>query len=65
MDILFVVTGVACFIAGFALGVLFYGWTIAKCLARGRLPKSLENIGFLLPEQYKRLQKDDAKPKHD
>jgi len=50
-----VVVGAVCFVIGVGAGGLIYGWVIALSLSKGRLPKSLENIGFTLPERYKKL----------
>jgi len=52
-----IIVGIVCFITGTALGVLWYGWMISLSLSKGRLPKSLENIGFTLPDRYKKANK--------
>lgn len=49
-----VVIGIVSFCIGVAVGLLWYGWIIAFSLSHGRLPKSLENVGFILPGRYKK-----------
>ena len=51
---LIVVGYLAVFLIGIAVGFLWYGWIIASSLTRGRLPKSLENLGFTLPDEFKK-----------
>jgi len=55
-----VIVGTVCFVVGFALGVLWYGWMIVSSLARGRLPEALKRIGFTLPERYEQFRQGDG-----
>lgn len=54
-----VTVGTACFVVGFMLGTLWYGWMIASSLAKGRLPETLKRIGFTLPKQYEQFKQDE------